>query len=236
MEGFSTSETPYSTGCQTGRQVLEYSFYRCMAMRKRVSLSRNKREKIEYLMNVALYCWAIWISKVDIAIRRGMFLFIRFLVLVFLPKRYVKKYYRRYLTGRELMEPYFTDVKDGWVISTAKDILISMYLGYLALPFFTLMGIMFFLLLWLLNGIVKIFILLPIGLLIFIVSWKFFKYYDTNLAYIPYFKEFEKKDEGWLKKWKRKTILLYVGSIIFFLLGLGMCFLCVKIARDLFFV
>lgn len=184
-------------------------------------------------MNVALYCWAIWISKVDKAIRRGMFLFIRFLVLVFLPKRYLKKYYRRYLTGRELMEPFFTDVKVGWVISTAKDILISMCFGYLALPSFTLMGIISFLLAWPRNGIGKMVILLPFGILTFIAANKLTKYYDTNYAYIPYFKEFEKKDNDWLKKWKRITIFVYLGAIIFLILGIGMFFLFAKISRDM---
>ncbi len=46
----------------------------------------------------------------------------------------------------------------------------------------------------------------------------------TNDRYLKYFKKFEKKDEAWHKKWKRRTLLFSIGSIIAFVLGIAAAF------------
>ncbi len=42
--------------------------------------------------------------------------------------------------------------------------------------------------------------------------------------YLQYFKQFEKEDEAWHKKWKRRTIAFCVGSVITTLLGMAAAF------------
>ncbi|WP_289861582.1 hypothetical protein [uncultured Muribaculum sp.] len=42
----------------------------------------------------------------------------------------------------------------------------------------------------------------------------------SNDKYLKYFKLFEKEDEHWHKKWKRRTIAFILGAIASLLLGI----------------
>ena len=39
--------------------------------------------------------------------------------------------------------------------------------------------------------------------------------------YLKYFKQFEKQDEHWHKRWKRITLLFCIGSVLMFFISLG---------------
>jgi uncharacterized membrane protein YidH (DUF202 family) len=71
------------------------------------------------------------------------------------------------------------------------------------------------------SNIVKLVLLaIPIGLC-YIPAYKAV---FTNDRYLKYFKQFEKEDEQWHKKWKRITIAFCVGSVIVTLLGICTAF------------
>ena len=42
----------------------------------------------------------------------------------------------------------------------------------------------------------------------------------SNDRYLKYFKQFEKEDNLWLKKWKRIMMVFCVGSIVAIILGI----------------
>ena len=46
----------------------------------------------------------------------------------------------------------------------------------------------------------------------------------TNDRYLKYFKQFEKEDERWHRKWKRITLVFEIGSIVSSFLGIGPAF------------
>ena len=46
----------------------------------------------------------------------------------------------------------------------------------------------------------------------------------SNDRYLKYFKKFEKEDEQWHRKWKRRTIAFCFGSIIVVLIGICLAF------------
>ena len=50
------------------------------------------------------------------------------------------------------------------------------------------------------------------------------KVFDDPHDYISYFKEFQKQDEEWYKKWKRNTILLFVCGIASAAMAMGTVF------------
>ena len=46
----------------------------------------------------------------------------------------------------------------------------------------------------------------------------------ANNRYLQYFKQFEKEDEQWHRKWKRITLAFEIGSIVAIILGVGAAF------------
>lgn len=73
-----------------------------------------------------------------------------------------------------------------------------------------------------LNTVVKLAILIiPIGLC-YIPAYKAVY---TDDRYLKYYKQFEKEDEQWHKKWKRITIAFCLGSAIATILGIFIMFI-----------
>lgn len=46
----------------------------------------------------------------------------------------------------------------------------------------------------------------------------------ANNRYLQYFKQFEKEDEQWHRKWKRITCFFCIGSVVTFFSGVGAAF------------
>ena len=62
---------------------------------------------------------------------------------------------------------------------------------------------------------------------------KLTKAIDNPQIYLSYFKEFEKQDEEWLRKWEIYTILLFLGAILSLVLSFFFCLLCIDIGRNI---
>lgn len=177
------------------------------------------REKIDYISAACLYCWHQWVSKAGIALQDASFKVARLIISLLLPKKKVYKAYRNHLNERQSLNVFFRDIESGNDIRIAKNMVFFTFCGYLAFLGFILYGTicslvdrdLFFL--WK-GGLISIVTLLMMLGLIFLVNIKLTNVINEPHLYLTYFKEFNKRDEKWLKKWKKKTLLLYVGSIL----------------------
>lgn len=128
--------------------------------------------------------------------------------------------YRKDIGTNEKYEDFKYGKKIGLSISVAHNMFGYFYLGYPLFISFVLGGIS------LrefgdLSSLAKLIILsIPIGLC-YIPAYKAV---FSNDRYLKYFKQFEKEDERWHKKWKWITIAFCLGSIIVTILGICFAF------------
>lgn len=190
------------------------------------------RDKIDYILNACLYCWYLWISKAGIAMQNSLNKLIRLLVSIFLPQKYLYKLCRKQVNGKKELDIVFRDLESGIDISTATELVIATCGGYLAFPIAAGLGIISKLIGWNIvlfwnNGIIGYSIVIMVGVLLYIGLTILTKaLYDPHV-YLSYFKKFKKRDEEWLKKWKRYTILLFVGNFVSAAMGIGFVFFLV---------
>ena len=101
--------------------------------------------------------------------------------------------------------------------------------GYVALPLTIIATIICSLIGWTnvvswKDGIISIVIVLTVAVLTGIGVYKTTKTIVDPRVYLSYFKDFQKQDEEWLRKWKRYTILLFVGGFLSAALGIYFVF------------
>ena len=205
----------------------------------KISLSAPYRNKIDVALTACLYCWLIWISRIRLKIQMSVFYVLRVFVVIFLPQKYLNRFYRRHIELMKAQDILFGNMEYGDDIMTAKNIVLSTCCGYLALPVTIIACIIFSLIGW--RNIIDLF---PAGMgwtiiilsLYAIVTVCAFKLRSTSCDphfYLPYFKKFKKRDGKWLKRWKRYTILLFLGSFLSVALSIGLLFLCIIIYRNI---
>lgn len=143
---------------------------------------------------------------------------IRQLVSVLLPKRYLYRLYRNNEDMQEASDLMYRNLECGQYIRIAKNMVRQTFGGYLVLPLAVVACIICYLIGWdtvldWKDGMIY-FGMSLIGMTL-IVIWLCIltKVFNDPQDYISYFKEFQKQDEEWHKKWKRNTILLFVGGI-----------------------
>lgn len=176
------------------------------------------------MLTASLFCWVIWIARIGYLFRKGTFHIARLFVQIFLPSRYLKRLYRFHLSDLQAHDRHYDDLADGYGIITPKRLLWWICFGYVALPMWTICGIItsligrdavfgskddygFVVILLLLVG--------PTLVGTFILA----KPTDDAKIYLPYFKQFAKEDSEWLETWKSNTRLLTFGSLVAFILG-----------------
>ena len=198
----------------------------------------SEMNKIDYLLTACLYCWHLWISKIGLALQNGVFRIIRLLGSVFLPKRYLYKLCRNQVNGKKDLDIMFRDLEYGDDIRTAKNMVFFTCIGFIALPvsfvsctICSLIGwdpVMD----WMRYGSGMV---LPIFLTLLTISGvsMLTKTSCDPHFYLPYFKKFKKRDVKWLKRWKRYTILLFLGSFLLIALSMGLLLLCIIIHRNI---
>ena len=173
--------------------------------------------KFEYFLNAVHY--SLWLSDMRFGDFMGRIVNI---VLSPIPKHlftkeYRKKYYERLSKQQKDIDKFFYDKETGYHIGWANHwfgYFYSCYPGFLS---FILLGFAYKFL-GNLHYLVIIFIsAIPIGLC-YIPAYKAV---FTNDRYLKYFKQFEKEDEQWHKKWKRITIAFCVGAVVVALLSIG---------------
>ena len=172
-------------------------------------------------------CWLIWISKVRQAVQSDVFNIMRLFVVIFLLQKYLDKFDEHHMDALETQEILFGDLECGHDMRTAKQLIYNTFGGYMTFPIVTVASIICSLIGWDVvfyweGGIIPIVILLIWGVLVFIGFRILTKALDDPRVYISYFREFEKQDEEWLRKWKRNTVLLFVGGLLS--VALSICF------------
>ena len=133
----------------------------------------------------------------------------------FFSKSYKEKYYKRLPTEREKTEMFLHDSKSGYYIGCANYCFAYFYSGYSIFLSFVLIGIADKI--W---G--HLHLLIDLLLLALPIEVCFIPAYSavfSNDRYSKYFRQFEKEDEHWHKKWRGITILFIMGSIIFTIMG-----------------
>lgn len=209
-----------------------------MSKLKKNSASTSFRDRLDYVVTACLYCWHRWISKAAYWTEIRALYIIRALVSCVLPKRYVYRICRNHVNSRKDRDLLFRDLECGQNIRIAKNLVYQTCIGYLAFPFSVVAGIASTIIGWdtvfyWKDGTISFIIILLFAVFIFVGLSKLTKAIDNPQTYLSYFKEFEKQDEEWHKKWKRNTILLFIGSIVSAAMSFGFGLLCIYIHKNL---
>ena len=205
---------------------------------KKISSCYIYRNKIDYTATANLYIWYLWISRIRFIIQSGVFHLMRLFVMIFLPHKYLNRFYRRHIESMRAQDILFGDIECGDDILTSMFMVKLTFAGYLILPISIVISIICTLLGWDVvlyckEGIIYfVIVLILVGLLLIILR-KSTKTFDVPQNHISYFKKFKKKDEEWLKKWKIYTILLLLGAILSAAMSFGFCCLCITIYRNI---
>ena len=209
-----------------------------MSKLKNRSVSNSNRDKLNYIVCACLYCWHLWVSKVGRRIQKGVFILQRLFVLIFLPKRYLNKFYRNYISGKKAIDPMYWDLDYGHHIRIAKNLVYDTCYGYVAFPVAAVSSIICSLIGWdnifrWKAGIGIFVIIIVMVLTMYVGVVRLTSVFDDPHVYLSYFKEFQKQGGDWLKKWKIYTILLFGGAILSAVMSLGLYFLCIYICRNI---
>ena len=187
------------------------------------------RDRIDYITVATLYCWHLWISKAATAMDIHTSRIIRAFVSFVLPKRYVYKCYRNQINNRKYRDLLLRDLENGQNIRIAKNMVYQTCSGYLIFPWAVASGFISSLIGWEKvfdwhDGLCVKIIVISGAILFCIGLFKLTKAIQDPKTYLSFFKKVKKKDNDWLKKWKRNTILLYLGGIVSAVLGIILFF------------
>lgn len=207
-------------------------------LKNTTSSSSPFRERIDYLLTVCLYCWHLRVSNVGRRIDKVFNYIIRLVVANIVLQRYRYKIYRNLLNSQKAIAPMHWDLECGQHIIIAKNLVYQTCIGYLTFPFSVVVGIASSIIGWKMvlywkDGTITFIIILLYAVFILVGLFKLSKAIDNPQTYLLYFKEFEKQDEEWHKKWKRNTILMFIGSIVSAAMSFGFGLLCIYIHKNL---
>lgn len=171
-------------------------------------------------MSIAcLYCWHGWYLRAGTFTLKHLQNIIRKIATFFLPQRLMNKYDRNVDYNQPYIDSMYEDLDCGLYIQTAKETVFYTYNGFMALPASILSGIILSLMgvdlffLWN-GGLICMCNLLMVCVLMYLGLNKLTRTFDDSRIYLSYFKKFKKCDGEWHKKWKRNTILLFIGATI----------------------
>ena len=183
------------------------------------------RDKFEYFLNAVHYC--LWLNEK----KRGHFIskimdtILSPIPKFFFTKKRKERFYKNIKDNQQQFDELFYGKNASFSIGWAHHWFGYFYSCYSAFIAFIVVGIANRLLGKLDMFLFLLFFGIPIGIL-YIPAYRAVFSGDK---YLKYFKEFEKKDDQWHKKWKRITIAFCVGSIISAVAG----FFCMAIITSI---
>lgn len=182
-----------------------------------------KNGKFEYFLNAIYYC--IWLNEMSMGsyFRKRVNMLFSPIPKYLFTKSYREKYYERLPKEREKAVPFFNNRENGYYIGRAKHWFSYLCSGYSAFFSFLLLGIA--LREW--SGPINTISLIVLAIPILLGDIPVNKAVFANDRYLKYFKQFEKEDEQWHRKWKRITLAFEIGSIVAISLGIGAAFFIV---------
>ena len=173
-------------------------------------------DRFEYSLNAVHYC--IW--RGDIRVRlffdkiMGGFLLV--FATIFLSKKYKARLYAHVANHEKETHDYFYNKKTGFHIRWASYRAISFYLCYVACIAFLLEGILYKTVGLISSSLFGMVLITPIWLCYMPANEAIF----ADDRYLKYFKEFEKMDKSWHRKWVMITWAFCVGGILAFVVGI----------------
>ena len=174
------------------------------------------KQKFEYFLNAVHYCMWLFERKSQDIINRTFLLIISPIPKYLLSSKYKERFYRYQKQRMTELDKFFNDKKSGFSIGLAHHNFGAFYSIYPCIFSFVIEGLYIKF-----NGEMNTFVILvifaiPVG----ICYIPAYKAVFSNDKYLKYFKLFEKEDEHWHKKWKRRTIAFILGAIASLLLGI----------------
>ena len=180
-----------------------------------------ERNKFEYFLNAVHYC--IWLNDMKFGDFMG-----RIVNTLFSPipkylftKEYKKKYYERLSEEQKKIDKFFYDKEIGYHIAWAHHWFGYFYSGYFMFLSFVLLGIPD----GIFGGVNLIVATAIIALPIALGYIPAYRAVFSKDRYLKYFKQFEKENEQWHKKWKMITWAFCIGALITMAIG----FFCMAI-------
>ena len=175
------------------------------------------RSRFAYFLNAIHYC--IWLNdiKLGVFLRKFSSAFISLVLTICFTKKFKRRQEERMAKMQKIMNKFYYDKEVGYHIGWANHWFGYFYSGYPVVLSFILSGIVFRY--W--GMVNKIIILCIIGIPILICYIPAYKAVFSNDIYLKYFKEFEKEDEQWHKKWKRRTWLFCIGGSLMTIVGIA---------------
>lgn len=165
-------------------------------------------------MNAMYYCIWLMDKKIDICVWRIMdTIFIPPAKLIF-TKSFQKKLGDKRKKQKALYS-FLYDRKNGYHIGWANYMFGYVYSGYPSFISCVFAGVAIRILNDYNFGLIMFLMAIPIGLA-YIPAYKVV---FSNDQYLKYFKLFEKENDAWHKKWKRRTVAFCVSSFLIGLLG-----------------
>lgn len=180
-------------------------------------------KKFEYYLNAIHYCIYLGEVRSTKRMEKGVSRLFSIVLRLFFTERFRNKFYDRRLRHREELNEYMYGKNYGQSISVAHHWFGYFYSGYACYFSFVLASLHFRLTedeSFIINGLL---VFIPIT----IAYIPAYRAVFTNDRYLKYFRQFEKEDEQWHKKWKRRTIAFCVGSVMTILMGIATAWIIV---------
>ena len=169
-----------------------------------------------YILNAIYYC--MWLQQINFSKIIYNLLYIFFSKILFLLPTTLKnrfEYNTKYRAQK--VDKFYRDKKTGFCIAETNHWFGYEYSSYPCFISFVLSGLVYKYVNIGDNPVVLLLILaIPMG----ICYIPAYKAVFSNDRYLKYFKEFEKEDEQWHKKWNRITILFRIGGVLSTIVGI----------------
>lgn len=177
---------------------------------------RFDRQNIEYFLNAIHYCMWLHYLKFEEKNDRRYNRFLSFVLKYFCTQKVRNRYYNNLKRYQIDKDKFYHDKKTGYCIGWAHHWFGWFYSDFACFVSFILIGLLFKFDFEIGHTIIIMTFALPVGLAYIPAYNAVFK----KDKYLAYFKQFEKEDEQWHKKWKRKTMLFCLGGIVSFISGI----------------
>lgn len=180
---------------------------------------RIDKQNFEYFFSAMLYCLWLRENKSTEIIQKYTNRFLDFI----LKYLFSKKIQEKCNQNRRQGQLQLGEINDFMNIEWAKNWLVFAYLSYTCVFSFIISALLVKKFGDLDYEIVLIITFIPIVICYPMLDNVVFK----HDIYLNYFKQFKKEDEQWLKKWKRRTLLFQLGSVLAIIIGgLSMFIIC----------
>ena len=180
------------------------------------------KEKFEYFLNAVHYC--IFLSQLRLNAFFDKYVGLPFARMLefFMSEKGKQRFRLNQQRSKKELDDFFCSKEAGFCIGLAHHFFgffVSSYWGLLSFIILSILCLIFGP--KAIVGDTFVFIVI-VGIPIIIGYIPVYRAVFTDDRYLDYFKQFEKEDEEWHKRWKRRTWLFFIFSVVASLLGIGL--------------